>query len=337
MIRWERHFGIARTRLLFQAAALLKLSPFSPLLSAMSVLIVGSIAIDDIITPVAEEKELLGGSASYAAISASFFAPVKLVGIVGHDFPEAHIDLFEQRKIDLEGLQRADGPNFRWTGEYMDNMNKRETRNIALNVFEDFQPDLPESYRKAEHVLLGNISPDLQLHVLDQLTAPKLVIADTMDLWITIAREQLDKLVKRVDILILNDSEAEDYTGHRNLVKAARHILEMGPRYVVIKKGEHGALLFGRKGELLGFGAYPLEEVVDPTGAGDVFAGAFAGYLASVASSGDNDADLSRAIQYGTVLASYNVQSFSAHRLVNVQPEDVERRLEAFRTLSTLH
>ena len=303
----------------------------------MSVLIVGSIAIDDIITPTAEERELLGGSASYAGISASFFAPVQLVGIVGHDFPEAHIELFEQRKMDLEGLQRADGPNFRWTGEYMDNMNKRETRNIALNVFETFMPDLPESYKSAEHILLGNISPDLQLHVLNQLTAPKLVIADTMDLWITIAREKLDELVARVDILILNDSEAEDYTGEKNLVKAARNILDRGPRFVVIKKGEHGALLFGKKGELLGFGAFPLEEVVDPTGAGDVFAGAFAGYLASVGSDGTDTAQLSRAIQYGTVLASYNVQSFSAHRLVNVLPADVESRLTAFRALSELH
>jgi sugar/nucleoside kinase (ribokinase family) len=303
----------------------------------MSVLIVGSIAIDDIITPTAQESDLLGGSASYAAISASFFAPVDLVGIVGHDFPEEHIQLFEQRKINLEGLQRADGPNFRWTGEYMDNMNKRETRNIALNVFETFMPDLPESYKSAEHILLGNISPDLQLHVLNQLTAPKLVIADTMDLWITIAREKLDELVSRVDILILNDSEAEDYTGEKNLVKAARSILARGPRYVVIKKGEHGALLFGMKGELLGFGAFPLEEVVDPTGAGDTFAGAFAGYLASVDSNGTDTAQLSRAIQYGTVLASYNVQSFSAHRLVNVSASDVEGRLGAFRALSELH
>ena len=211
----------------------------------MPVLIVGSIALDTVKTPVEEHADLLGGSASYASVSASFFTGAQLVGIVGDDFPEAHVEYFQSRQIDLEGLQRVAGESFRWSGEYMTDMNMRETRSVALNVFEHFTPHLPESYRQTPYVLLANIAPSLQSHVLDQMARPRFVVADTMDLWITIAKEDLMALLERVDLLILNDSEAKLLTGETNLIRAAEMIRGYGPAYVAIKKGEHGCLLFG--------------------------------------------------------------------------------------------
>jgi sugar/nucleoside kinase (ribokinase family) len=298
----------------------------------MSVLVVGSIALDDVKTPKEARTNLLGGSASYAAVSASFFSPVQLVGIVGHDFPQEHVDLFEKRQIDLAGLQRAEGPNFRWSGEYMDNMNNRETLSIALNVFEDFTPDLPDSYKQADYVLLGNIAPSLQLHVLNQLESASLTIADTMDLWIDIARAELDELVKKVDVLILNDGEAAEYTGESNAVVAGKKILAMGPKYVVVKKGEHGALLFGED-EFFTCGAFPLEEVVDPTGAGDTFAGGFTGYLASLGKSEPSVNDLRKAVMWGTVMASFNVEHFSADGISHLDKSRIDERAELFRRM----
>ena len=251
----------------------------------MSVLIVGSIGLDDIKTQLAEHKNLLGGSASYGAVSASNFGPVNLVGIVGEDFPKEHIDLFCGRGIDLKGLQIVPGETFRWSGEYMWDMNTRETLSIALNVFEHFTPTLPKEYHDTAFVLLANIAPDLQHHVLNQVTQPRFVIADTMDLWINIAKESLTKLVARVDMLILNDGEARQFTGETSLIKAGKAIRAMGPRYVAIKKGEHGCLLFGPEAEFFSCPAYPLEDIHDPTGAGDSFAGGLAGYLAANAAS----------------------------------------------------
>src|ERR1700716_254502 len=213
----------------------------------MSVLIVGSIALDTVKTPVEEHADLLGGSASYASLSASFFSPVKLVGIVGDDFPASEFDFWKSRQIDTEGVQRVAGKTFRWSGEYAWDMNTRETRSVALNVFEQFKPTLPESYRKTDFVLLANIAPSLQSHVLDQMEKPRFVVADTMDLWIETTRSDLDILLPRVDLLILNDSEARQITKETSLIKAGRKIQKMGPRYVAIKKGEHGALLFGEK------------------------------------------------------------------------------------------
>ena len=237
----------------------------------MSVLVVGSIALDTVKTPVEEHSDLLGGSACYAALGASFFSPVRLVGIVGEDFPESEFEFWKSRKIDTEGVQRVNGKTFRWSGEYSWDLNTRETRSIALNVFEHFKPDLPESYRQTDFVLLANIAPSLQSHVLDQMERPRFVVADTMDLWIETTRSDLDALLRRVDLLILNDSEAREMTKETSLIKAGRRIRKMGPQYVAIKKGEHGALLFGEDDQFFSCGAYPLEDIHDPTGAGDTF------------------------------------------------------------------
>ena len=307
----------------------------------MSLLVLGSIALDTVKTPIEEHADLLGGSASYAAVAASFFSPVKLVGIVGDDFPKEHIEFFKSRKIDLEGLQIVPGKTFRWSGEYMWDMNQRETRSVELNVFEKFSPELPESYRSARLVLLGNIAPALQHHVLNQLTLPHFVIADTMDLWINIAKEELLSLIARVDMLILNDSEARELTGETSLIKAGRRIREMGPAFVAIKKGEHGCLLFGEN-QFFSCPAYPLEDIHDPTGAGDCFAGGLAGYLASrhlsnteLTEKKEIPFDIMRqAVVEGSVIASFNVESFSMDRLRTVTAAENAERYEIFRTLS---
>lgn len=298
----------------------------------MSVLIVGSIALDTVKTPVEEHADLLGGSASYASLGASFFSPVKLVGIVGEDFPESEFDFWKSRRIDATGVQRVPGKTFRWSGEYAWDMNTRETRSVALNVFEHFRPDLPDSYRETDFVLLANIAPSLQSHVLDQMKRPRFIVADTMDLWIETTRADLDALLPRVDLLILNDSEARELTKETSLIKAGRKIRRIGPKYVAIKKGEHGALLFGED-EFFSCGAYPLEDIHDPTGAGDSFAGGMAGYLAS--NSGAPDfASLRRAVIYGSVLASFNVEAFSLERLRTLTMEEVRDRYQLFKAMS---
>src|SRR5678816_1518190 len=299
----------------------------------MSVLIVGSIAIDTVKTPVEEHSELLGGSASYAALAASFFSPVRLVGIVGDDFPKSEFDFWTSRKIDTEGVQRADGKTFRWSGEYSWDLNTRQTRSIDLNVFEDFKPELPETYRQTDFVLLANIAPSLQTHVLEQMERPRFVVADTMDLWIETARGDLDALLRRVDLLILNDSEAREMTKETSLIKAGRRIQKMGPQYVAIKKGEHGALLFGEDDQFFSCGAYPLEDIHDPTGAGDTFAGGMAGYLAGHGESEVDFALLRRAVIYGSVLASFTVEAFSLERLRRLTIEEIEERYEMFRVM----
>jgi sugar/nucleoside kinase (ribokinase family) len=298
----------------------------------MSVLIVGSIALDTVKTPVEEHADLLGGSASYAALGASFFSPVKLVGIVGDDFPASEFDFWKSRQIEAEGVQRVSGKTFRWSGEYAWDMNTRETRSVALNVFEHFRPDLPKSYRETEFVLLANIAPALQSHVLDQMNRPRFVIADTMDLWIETTRADLDALLPRVDLLILNDSEARELTKETSLIKAGRKIRKAGPKYVAIKKGEHGALLFGED-DFFSCGAYPLEDIHDPTGAGDTFAGGMAGYLASKKTD-PTFADLRRAIIYGSVLASFSVEAFSLERLRTLTMDEISGRYQMFRAMS---
>jgi sugar/nucleoside kinase (ribokinase family) len=299
----------------------------------MSVLIVGSIALDTVKTPVEEHADLLGGSASYAALGASFFTPVKMVGIVGDDFPESEFDFWKTRRIDASGVQRVAGKTFRWSGEYAWDMNTRETRSVALNVFEHFRPELPENYRETDFVLLANIAPALQSHVLDQMKRPRFVVADTMDLWIETTRADLDALLPRVDLLILNDSEARELTKETSLIKAGRKIRQFGPKYVAIKKGEHGALLFGED-QFFSSGAYPLEDIHDPTGAGDTFAGGMAGYLATTSGTPDF-ARLRRAIIYGSVLASFNVEAFSLERLRTLTMDEVKARYELFRAMST--
>jgi sugar/nucleoside kinase (ribokinase family) len=298
----------------------------------MSVLVVGSIALDTVKTRFEEHADLLGGSASYAALSASFFSPVNLVGIVGDDFPKAHVEFFESRKIDLAGLQIASGKTFRWSGEYMLDMNVRETRSVELNVFEHFRPTLPEHYRSANIALLANIGPSLQNLVLDQMERPEFVIADTMDLWINIAREELLRLLKRVDLLILNDSEARLLTQQTSLIKAGQAIRALGPKYLVIKKGEHGALLFGPD-QFFSCGAYPLEDIHDPTGAGDTFAGGLAGWLAAEHGSAITFDALRKAVVFGSVLASFNVEAFSLERLRTLTMNDLDERYEDFRLM----
>ncbi|MFN2540926.1 MAG: PfkB family carbohydrate kinase [Chthoniobacterales bacterium] len=298
----------------------------------MSVLILGSIALDTVKTPIEERGDLLGGSASYAAAAASFFSPVKLVGIVGSDFPQSEFDFWKARKIDIEGVQRVEGKTFRWSGEYAWDLNTRETRSVALNVFENFQPKLPASYRQTDFVLLANIAPSLQAHVLDQMERPRFVVADTMDLWIETTRKDLDALLPRVDLLILNESEAREMTKETSLIKAGRKIRAVGPRYVAIKKGEHGALLFGDD-EFFSCGAYPLEDIHDPTGAGDTFAGGIAGYLAGKVST-VRFTDLRKAMIYGSVLASFSVEAFSLDRLRSLSMAEIEQRYETFKLMS---
>src|SRR5579859_8001555 len=263
----------------------------------MSVLIVGSTALDSIKTPKAENPRLLGGSASHAAVAASFFSPVQLVGVVGEDFPRRHIQLYQRHRIDLAGLQILPGKTFHWSGEYEANMNNRRTLLTELGVFETFSPALPNSHRRAPFVLLANIAPSLQHHVLDQMKKPKLIAADTMDLWLNIALGDLLKLLKRLDLFVLNDSEAHQLTKEDNVFAALKKIHKLGPKYVIIKKGSHGSILSGPKGFFI-CPAYPLHSVVDPTGAGDSFVGGLMGYLATT--DGPIDEHIRRGMIYGS-------------------------------------
>ncbi len=299
----------------------------------MSLLVVGSIALDTVKTPVEEHADLLGGSASYAALGASFFSSVKLVGVVGDDFPQEEFDFWRAHKIDTTGVQRVKGKTFRWSGEYAWDLNTRETRSVALNVFENFEPKLPSKYRENQFVLLANTAPSLQSHVLDQIENTRFVVADTMDLWIATTRPNLDALLPRVDLLILNDSEAREMTKETSLIRAGNKIRQMGPRYVAIKKGEHGALLFGEE-EFFSCGAYPLEDIHDPTGAGDTFAGGLAGYLAAGAEGKVTFALLRKAMIQGSVLASFCVEAFSLERMRQLRSEEIAKRYDMFRMMS---
>jgi cytidine kinase len=299
----------------------------------MSLLVVGSIALDTVKTPVEEHADLLGGSASYAAVGASFFTPVNLVGVVGDDFPQSEFEFWKSRNIDSRGVQRVHGKTFRWSGEYSWDLNTRETRAVALNVFETFSPLLPEDYRTTLFVLLANIAPSLQSHVLDQTTQARFVVADTMDLWIQTTRADLDALLPRIDLLILNDSEAREMTEETSLIRAGRKIRKFGPRYVAIKKGEHGALLFGED-EFFSCGAYPLEDIHDPTGAGDTFAGGLAGYLAANVKKDVSFEVLRKAMIYGSVLASFCVEAFSLDRLRKLTSDEIADRYQMFKLMS---
>src|SRR5205814_213336 len=267
----------------------------------MSVLIVGSTALDSIKTPKAENPRLLGGSASHAAVTASFFSPVKLIGVVGEDFPRPYLQLYKRHRIDLEGLQILPGKTFHWSGEYEANMNNRRTLLTELGVFETFTPTLPKSYQASQFVLLANIAPALQHHVLNQMRRPKFVVADTMDLWLNIALPDLLKLIKRLDGFVLNDSEAHQLTKEDNVFAAIKKIHKLGPKYVIIKKGSHGSILSSPRGFFI-CPAYPLSKVVDPTGAGDSFVGGMMGHLARA--SGSIDDNVRRAMSDGSVTGS---------------------------------
>lgn len=297
----------------------------------MSVLIVGSTALDSIKTPTAENPRLLGGSASHAAVAASFFSPVKLVGVVGDDFPKAYLQLYRRHGIDLEGLQIKSGKTFHWSGEYELNMNNRRTLLTELGVFETFTPTLPAAHQRTPFVLLANIAPSLQHHVLDQMGRVKFVVADTMDLWLNIALKDLVKLLRRVDGFVLNDSEAHQLTKEDNVFAALKKIHKLGPRYVIIKKGSHGSILSSSRGIFI-CPAYPLHKVVDPTGAGDSFVGGMMGYLASA--KGSVDDNLRRAMIYGSVTASFCCEGFGLKRTTQIKRAQIEARVKELEKLT---
>jgi sugar/nucleoside kinase (ribokinase family) len=296
----------------------------------MSLLVVGSVALDSVETPFGKRDEMLGGSAVYFALSANHFAPVKIVGVVGDDFPEDAIALLRERNVDLGGLETRSGGTFRWGGRYSEDMNERDTLFTELNVFEEFRPVIPNEARSADYVFLGNIMPSLQLNVLDQMADTRFVAMDTMNIWIGGAKEELLDVLGRVDALMINDSEAKQLSGKSNLVKAATAIQEMGCPTVVVKKGEHGCFLVCEN-ECFAAPAFPLETVVDPTGAGDTFAGGFMGHVARTGSS--EHQILREAVVYGTVMASFAVESFGVECLLSLTENMIEERYNEFKKL----
>ena len=297
----------------------------------MSILVVGSVAYDTVETPLGRAERVLGGSASFFSVAASFFAPVNLVGVVGDDFGPAQLAAFRGRQIDLTGLERMPGKTFHWQGRYSQDLNSRDTIRTDLNVFEFFEPKIPEEYRRSEIVFLGNIDPGLQRRVLEQVERPRVVACDTMNFWIKGKPQELRETLATVQVLLINDQEARELSGEWNLVRAARAIRAMGPRTLVVKKGEHGVLMFTDHGSFAA-PALPLESVVDPTGAGDSFAGGFIGYLASAPEVGD--AALRQAVVMGSTLASFCVEAFSLDRLLTLTRPEIEARYQVFEQLT---
>jgi len=296
----------------------------------VDLIIVGSIGIDDIETPSEKREGILGGSVSYACAAASFFSHTGMVGVVGTDFPQEFRDTWSNMNIDLEGLQTVEGGTFRWGGKYHENMDNRDTLFTDLGVFETFSPELPENYKEAPYLFLGNIHPALQLHVLEQVRNPKFVLIDTMDLWINIAKEDLEKVISKCHMLTLNESEAQLYTGEHSLTQAAKALLELGPEYVLIKKGGNGSMLFTKEDVFL-LHAYPLDSFKDPTGAGDTFAG---GLMGALCDSGKTDKEAIRqAMVYGSITASFGVEEFSLERLVELDRDQIEIRVAEFKEM----
>lgn len=300
----------------------------------MSLLVVGSIALDSVETPFDKIDEALGGSATYISLAASYFsASVELVGVVGSDFPKNYIDMLEEHNVDLEGMQIIEGEKtFRWGGKYHYDLNVRDTLFTELNAFQNFNPVLPDRYKRARYVCLGNIDPILQMKVLDQIENPQLVVCDTMNLWINTMKQDLLKLIKRVNVFILNDSEARMLTEEPNLIKAARLIRELGPEILIIKKGEHGALLFTQD-TIFSAPAYPMEIIFDPTGAGDSFAGGFTGYLHKTRDLSPEN--IKRAVIYGSTMASFCVEKFSTKGLEDLSYLQIQDRFREFKQLSS--
>lgn len=296
----------------------------------MSLLISGTVAIDNIKTPVESQEGLLGGSAAYAALAASLFTqPVHLVGVIGRDFPEEHLNLLTRKGIALGSLERNEGESFTWSGEYHEDMNTRDTLKVGINVLEHWQPRLDAQAAAARFAMLGNMSPDNQLQTLAQCQSVEFVAADTMDLWINIANERLHEVMRKLDLLVINDGEAKQFTGTTNLVEAGRRLQEKGPRYVVVKRGEHGSFLFGDgPSEFFACSAYPLSSVFDPTGAGDSFLGGVIGWLAANGKSKPTFDDLKTAVAHGSIVASFTCEAFSTLRLEHVTPAQVKARLE---------
>lgn len=302
----------------------------------MKILVGGSVAIDNVKTPAADESNLLGGSASYASLAAAKLStPVHLLGIVGHDFPEEHLQMLESNGVNLSGLERSDQASFTWTGEYHENMNDRTTHNVAINVLEDWSVKVPVDLADAQFVVLANMAPHNQLQMLEQCTADrKFVVADTMDLWITVANKELHEVLGKIDLLVINESEAREFAGTNNLVLAGERLLEKGPRYVVVKLGEFGALLFGPDQAFFRCGAWPLRDLADPTGAGDTFLGGLIGDLASKGAISPTFEELREAIVKGSILASFTCQNFSTKSLESAGNDEFLARLEAFRAYS---
>jgi sugar/nucleoside kinase (ribokinase family) len=297
----------------------------------MSILCVGSVALDTVKTPFGEVREKLGGSATYFSVAASYFAPVSLVAVIGEDLGDGELAPLRARNIDMSGIERKEGRTFRWSGVYNYDLNTRETLDTQLNVFEEFDPVIRKEHRSLPYVFLGNIDPDLQHKVLDQVDSPRVVVTDTMNYWISGKRESLLKILSRVDILVINDAEARELSGEFNLLSSARWIIDRGPQTVIIKKGEHGALMF-RGRSFFSAPGFPLDAVFDPTGAGDTFAGGFVGFLART---GDLSEDnLRRAVIYGSTLASFSVEEFGVDKLLEIGEEDIEARVRSFRELT---
>lgn len=300
----------------------------------MGIVVVGTVAFDTVETPFGRGENVLGGSATYFSTSASFFTDVSLVAVVGEDFPAEHVNFLQSRSIDTAGLQRIPGKTFHWSGRYGFDLNEAQTLDTHLNVLSDFQPNLPESYREAEFLFLANIDPDLQMQVLEQVRKPRLVACDTMNFWISSKPEALKKVLQKVDIVVINEGEARQFTGEPNIVKAARQIIALGCKRLVIKRGEYGVLMFTAD-SVFAAPAYPLEQVFDPTGAGDTFAGGFMGYLANT---GDlSEEGVRQAIIIGSVMASFNVEDFSLDRMKRLEYKEIEARFKSFRSLTSFN
>lgn len=296
----------------------------------MSLLVVGSVAFDQIETPFGKSDKIVGGAGTYISLTSSYFTKeLGIVSVVGDDFPKSYIDLFHSKNVNTDGLQIKEGDkSFFWAGKYHNDMNSRDTLATELNVLGEFKPVVPENFKNAEIVMLGNLSPDVQLSVIDQMeTRPKLIVLDTMNFWMDIALDDLNKVIAKIDVLTINDEEARQLSGEYSLVKAAKKIIAMGPKVLIIKKGEHGALLFNKK-EVFFAPALPLEEVFDPTGAGDTFAGGFVGYLAK---SGDTSFEnMKRAIIYGSAMASFCVEKFGSVRIEDLSEKEINERVQEF-------
>ena len=293
----------------------------------IKLVIVGSIGIDSIETPYAKEKNILGGSASYACVAASFFSNIGMIGVIGSDFPNSFKKLWKDMDINLDGLQIKEGKTFRWSGKYEENMDNRETISTELNVFENFQPSIPNSYKNVPYLFLGNIHPKLQLDVLNKMNSPKFVLIDTMDLWINTAKKELEEVISKSNMLTLNESEARLYTNKKDLICAAKELLKIGPDYILIKKGVNGAILYSKDSIFL-LHAYPVETCCDPTGAGDSFAGGLMGFLSKYDTI--NEKTIREAMTYGTITASFGIEEFSLNKFQKINKKDIDNRVSKF-------
>ena len=293
----------------------------------IKLVIVGSIGIDSIETPYAKEKNILGGSASYACVAASFFSNIGMIGVIGSDFPNSFKKLWKDMDINLDGLQIQEGKTFRWSGKYEENMDNRETISTELNVFENFQPSIPNSYKNVPYLFLGNIHPKLQLDVLNKMNSPRFVLIDTMDLWINTAKKELEEVISKSNMLTLNESEARLYTNKNDLICAAKELLKIGPDYILIKKGVNGAILYSKDSIFL-LHAYPVETCCDPTGAGDSFAGGLMGFLSKYDTI--NEKTIREAMTFGTITASFGIEEFSLNKFQKINKKDIDNRVSKF-------